>query len=494
MKRFGKFLLFGLLALLCSQSYGQYNKQQIDSIFDEANHLIGLKSDIQQLTTAFNASKAINYEQGIIKGLTLYSKKSYDAGQYDKAFKFIIQAESVAVKTKDPVLDFNIKILKGQCYESLGFYKDAEHTLNSAVLIAESINNEEDRHYYLAIAYSNIGINYRHLGNIKAREFWSNRSYLEARQLQSSHKYLWVYVIITSNRGNLFTLRKQYDTAAFYTNKALLFASRCTDRYKYQKYYALWVANSHAGNFYYSVKKYGQSALYYQAAETAATQIKYTKGLKGAYAGLAKVYTALNKPKIALIYFQKSEYLGDSLAQADKAAIKTPLEYIVNNGQKSLSASESRYRRLILTIPVFLLLIFSAIFFYRRRLKSEIKRSKEKVTELLAKLEVNEDMRSPAAIEELKIILQLAVNNDPAFFVKHNEFDPDFSKKLLSLAPNLTAIELEFCLHCKLGFETKEIARYTKVSVRAVEGKKYRIRKKLNIPSNQDINIWMNHI
>ena len=424
----------------------------------------------------------------------MYSKSFYYLGQYDNAFKYITQAENTSATIDDPVLIFNIRILKGQCYESLGFYKEADQTFNSAVPVADSMNNGEDRHYYLAIIYSNIGINRRHMGDVKARDYWSRKSYAEAEQLQTSTKYLWIYVTIASNRGNLYTIRKQYDSAEFYMNRALFFADKCTDKYKYQKYYALWVACLHAGEFYYAVKNFSSAQAYFKEAENAANQIQYPLGLKQVYSGLAKVYAALNKTREALKYAEKSSKLGDSIAQADKAAIKTPLEYIVGNDRKSLSEREIRYHRILLSIFIFLLLVISSIIYYRRRLKNEIRLGKENAVELLRKLEVNEYKRSPAAIEELKYIIQLAVDNDPAFFVKHNEFDPGFSKKLLDLAPGLTAIELEFCLYCKLGFETKEIARYAKISVRAVEGKKYRIRKKLNIPSSQDINIWMNHI
>jgi DNA-binding CsgD family transcriptional regulator len=65
---------------------------------------------------------------------------------------------------------------------------------------------------------------------------------------------------------------------------------------------------------------------------------------------------------------------------------------------------------------------------------------------------------------------------------------------LLKIAPHLVASEIELCILLRLNFETKEIARHTKASVRAIEGKKYRVRKKLNIPSDQDINIWMAHV
>ena len=72
-----------------------------------------------------------------------------------------------------------------------------------------------------------------------------------------------------------------------------------------------------------------------------------------------------------------------------------------------------------------------------------------------------------------------------------NKFDPLFSDKILDIAPTMVASELEFCALLRLNFETKEIARYTGFSVRAVESKKYRIRKKLKVSSDIDLNIWM---
>lgn len=157
-------------------------------------------------------------------------------------------------------------------------------------------------------------------------------------------------------------------------------------------------------------------------------------------------------------------------------------------------------------VALFLLLAFaiSLIVFINRLNKAEMLLRKEseksvlaaqqKIDELLRKITRDEDKHSPAKLEELKEIVQLAVNNNPAFLIKFTEFDPEFNKKLLKIAPNLVASEMEFCALLRLNFETKEIARYTKTSVRAAEGKKYRIRKKLNIPSDQDINIWMSQI
>jgi len=481
-------VLLGLLILTGTQSHAQYNRKQIDSLFDVANPQNGNKVDLKKAAIVYNTSKAINYDKGIVEGLILYTKSSYATGQYDNAFKYITQAENAATKINDPILISGVITFKGLCYWRLGFYKEAEQTLKSAIPIIKTINNKEEMHRYLAGIYTDLALNYQYMGDTKAKELWGKKSYTESMQLEKSSKYSWIFVIATSIRGNSFTLRKQYDSAEFYLKKALILADKCTN------YQALWVTNSQAGDLYYAKKEFTRSAFYYKKAIDIATQIKYAKGLKDAYAGLAKVYTALNKPTEALKYSEKSNKLGDSLARIDKAAIKTPLNYIVKSKEQQLTANRSRYFRIILLICFLFIIAAFVTFFYRHRLKKEIRLSTEKMNELIRKMELDQDKQSPSKIEELKGLVQLAINNDPAFFVKYNEFDHEFSKKLLDIAPNLVATEIEFCMFLRLNFETKEISRYTKISVRSVEGKKHRIRKKLGIHSNQDINIWMSHI
>jgi len=144
-----------------------------------------------------------------------------------------------------------------------------------------------------------------------------------------------------------------------------------------------------------------------------------------------------------------------------------------------------------ISLIIFINQINKAEVLLRRESELSVYTAQQKIDELLTKMMGDEDKHSVAKMEELKEIVELAINNNPAFLTKFNEFDPEFSKTLLTMAPNLVASEVEFCALLRLNFETKEIARYTKSSVRAAEGKKYRIRKKLGIPSDHDINVWM---
>lgn len=143
---------------------------------------------------------------------------------------------------------------------------------------------------------------------------------------------------------------------------------------------------------------------------------------------------------------------------------------------------------------VFIFQLNKAEMLLRKENVTFVNEAKQKIDDLVKKIELSEYNKAPSKVVELKEIVELATQNNPAFLTKFNTFDPVFSQNLLKIAPNLIATEIEFCILLRLNFETKEIARYTNTSVRAVEGKKYRIRRKLNIPSDQDINIWMTSI
>lgn len=62
------------------------------------------------------------------------------------------------------------------------------------------------------------------------------------------------------------------------------------------------------------------------------------------------------------------------------------------------------------------------------------------------------------------------------------------------MGPNLRSTELEFCAMAFLNFSTKNIAEYTYVTIRAVQVRKNRLRKKFDIPSDAGFNNWMREL
>lgn len=101
---------------------------------------------------------------------------------------------------------------------------------------------------------------------------------------------------------------------------------------------------------------------------------------------------------------------------------------------------------------------------------------------------VNMDRVDAVDLDEL---VQVAFKNHAGFTIKFKELFPFFTQKIEILCYSLVPTEFEVIALLKLNLTTKEIAQVTGSSVRAIESKKYRIRKKLNIPSDVDMSIFL---
>lgn len=81
-------------------------------------------------------------------------------------------------------------------------------------------------------------------------------------------------------------------------------------------------------------------------------------------------------------------------------------------------------------------------------------------------------------------------NTDKAWDIFQQNFDlihKNFFRNLRTRYPNLTPTDLKFCALLRPNLNTKEIANYTNLSVRGVEGARYRLRKKFGIEGDASL-------
>jgi len=95
---------------------------------------------------------------------------------------------------------------------------------------------------------------------------------------------------------------------------------------------------------------------------------------------------------------------------------------------------------------------------------------------------------------DLKLVLKLATEGHPSFYPVFKKVLSEFDSKLRSLSPSLNPEDLEVCAYTRMGFRTLQIAYYKKTTTRAVESRKYRIRKRINIPKQKNFMKYINDI
>jgi ligand-binding sensor domain-containing protein len=73
------------------------------------------------------------------------------------------------------------------------------------------------------------------------------------------------------------------------------------------------------------------------------------------------------------------------------------------------------------------------------------------------------------------------------FAVHFDKVHSDFLVSLKAVYPNLTPSELKLCAYLRLNLSSKEIAQITNITIKSVELSRYRLRKKLQIPPEENL-------
>ncbi|MCL5127333.1 MULTISPECIES: triple tyrosine motif-containing protein [unclassified Algibacter] len=96
-----------------------------------------------------------------------------------------------------------------------------------------------------------------------------------------------------------------------------------------------------------------------------------------------------------------------------------------------------------------------------------------------------EDVEGSKTIKQVIKIIDKNINHTDdwnLFQEAFNNADKDFLKKIKGIHPKLTSNDLRLCAYLRLNLSSKEIAPLLNISHRSVEVKRYRLRKKMELP------------
>ncbi len=96
--------------------------------------------------------------------------------------------------------------------------------------------------------------------------------------------------------------------------------------------------------------------------------------------------------------------------------------------------------------------------------------------------------------DKLIKLLNENITSDEDWAVFQTNFDrihENFFRNLHSRYPDLTANDLKFCAYLRLNLSSKDIANLMNISLKGVEAGRYRIRKKLNLPSDKNLSEFL---
>lgn len=111
-----------------------------------------------------------------------------------------------------------------------------------------------------------------------------------------------------------------------------------------------------------------------------------------------------------------------------------------------------------------------------------------KVKEELQKL-YRENKDQYSIKRTIQFLNDIEKNNDDwdKFATHFDEVNNNFLRKLKSAYPQLSSTDLKICAYLQLNLSSKEIAQLINISLRGVEIRRYRLRKKLQVPGDKTL-------
>lgn len=245
-------------------------------------------------------------------------------------------------------------------------------------------------------------------------------------------------------------------------------------------------ANTIMGEYCIADKQYDKAEKVLMEALKINLKIKglYAYYLKYIYNDLRIVYENKGEKEKAYFYLNAYTQAYNKTNSSLLSTINQDMESFISETKKD---SETHKRNIKWVIFLsFAGLSLLAIYSWRiinilRKRKKDLKEEAENL-----KNKINDNRQ-----EE---VIEMARRNDPEFLNRFKEVYPGYIDQLLVINPDLEHSELVFCAMLKLHFTSKEIAGYTQVQHRTVQQRKYRIRKKMNIPTETDIYIFFDSI
>ncbi|PIF45416.1 tetratricopeptide repeat protein [Chryseobacterium sp. 52] len=238
-------------------------------------------------------------------------------------------------------------------------------------------------------------------------------------------------------------------------------------------------ANTVLGEYYIWTRQYDKAEKVLNRALEINKKTKhiFSQYTKYIYADFKSLYEQKGNKEMAYYYLQAYVEEKNRSDAAVLKAINHDMEDFISDVEED--SLHHRNNILILCITSISALLVLGLYVWKsiRHLKGKRKILKQEAEQLKSQM-------YDTSREEM---IEQARKNDPSFLDTFKEAYPGFIEKVLAINPDLESSDLIFCAMLKLHFTSKEIATYTLVQHRSVQQKKYRLRKKLNIPTETDM-------
>ena len=490
--------------------------------------------------TALALAKQIKYNKGITKAYSNIGVTYRIQTQHTKALRFLMKAyhryEEAQQLFSQPQLLSEI----GLVYRQQNDLPHAQSYFQQSLEIAKKLEQNDQ----IALAYNNLGVIHFYKKNYYEAEKY-HKNAIKIRNKLNDKAGL---VISYNNIGIVYARQKEYDRALEFYNKSLEVNKEVNN----QQMMAATCDN--IGDVYLARGKYDKAFKSFQMSLATAKKIKATNRIIEAYMSLFELFNQQEKFKEALSYYQQYTRLKDSVFSSERSRKMAEIQadYINEKQEKEIQilAQQKKLDRqtIYITIALFVITVLSSLLLVSRQrfkmrknreilhqqqeiyktqqtlmqeklkneqlqnenLHKEVAHKNQQLTShtlhMIKKNQLLEQIKeglqtlaqSPKQLKKslgnLNRLVEQGFNLDKEWEEFRQVFEQvhqDFFKQLKNQYPTLTPHELHVCALVKLNFSIKEMATILGIAPNSVAMARYRIRKKLQLETDDNLTEFM---
>ncbi|TAE72555.1 MAG: hypothetical protein EAZ85_09465 [Bacteroidetes bacterium] len=457
-------------------------------------------------------------------------------GNFASSFDYHFQAIRIREREKD--------ILLAQSYVNLGITYSTSGQMNKGIeyyLKCIEINKKNNNKKLDAHAYYHLSTSFR----INKEYEKANEYAQKALKMAILIKEKVIEIDAQNGLGLIATEQKQYEKAREYYKKVYDLAIK-------EKDWLILTNNlQHFAENYQQNKEYAKAVEYAEKSLELAKKYELKNEEKNAYKILADLYDSQFQYQKAYEYHTKFEALKDTLfnLEKNKQILELTFRYETEKKEQKIEILEKNKKInqntiFVLFLGIFLLAFILVGLFYRyktiqifRKQEEQIAKEKNKSLEselllketkikiendrfeeemaykerelastalhifqkneilnILQEKLMNLDLTSGAEVKSIFSEIRNNINLDKGWEIFEMHFikvHPDFFEKLQKNYPTLTTHELKLLSYIRLKLSNKEIASMLNILPKSVEMSRYRIKKKFNLLTDDNLDKWL---
>ncbi|WP_075341535.1 tetratricopeptide repeat protein [Tenacibaculum agarivorans] len=474
----------------------------------------------QILKTFKNADYDIRDQKiKVLIHLGIYKRR---LSRYAEALEHYFAAEKLLIEVADTVKLGITYHNMASVYKNENEYSKAKTYFKKAIAINEHFKR-----------YVGLGNNYDMLSRVYQLQEYQDSAFYSINQAIYYHKKANNEEGGQQSRGNKAVMLTKTDRFKEALPLLLEYYAYVT---KINKRLSIIATESNLGRTYMGLKKYDKALLYLNSAIDKAIKVKSKHSLMNAYKNRYKMYQELDKNTLALkdlesymklnkeVYNTKSQQRIKNLEishEVDKQKYRDSLQFTEEKKRLQIAQQLVNNRRnsVIGLLTVLFLAIFSVLYLRNKQkikehayqnilLNNKIATKTEEINELLSETmrHIKSKERIADNLQKLSnekegitlksIIADLKANkadNAKLMLIKQNieQVNFEFIKKLKELHPDLTKTDIEICSLIRIGLSRKEVASIRNTSLEAVKSSRFRLKKKLNLSVNENLDRYV---